>query len=137
MLRPPPALCRDRLHRRSVTRVDRYAVQSQSWAMSRLREMLEQRLAERPSLRVDTWKDTELVCLFHHGREFAHFHGQDVLDIRLSPKIIREEGLSRDVSARVHPDRSPNSRWICFEMTSVADVDRLLHLVDRACCETL
>ena len=100
-----------------------------------LRTEFEQRLCEMPQVRLDTYKDTELVCIFFGEKEFAHFHGDNILDLRLTPKIIREEGLSRSVSARIHPNRSPNSRWICIEFSTRSDVDKLLHLVARACDE--
>ncbi len=100
-----------------------------------LRMVFERRLLELPQVTLKPWKETELICVFFGNKEFAHFHGQTILDLRLSVKIIREEQLSRDVSARIHPNRSQNSRWICFELKSPADVDRLLHLVQRACDE--
>ena len=100
---------------------------------SDLRKEFEQRLKEMPQVRLDTYKDTELVCIFFGEKEFAHFHGDNILDLRLTPKIIREEGLSRSVSARIHPNRSPKSRWICIEFSTPSEVDKLLHLVARAC----
>ena len=105
--------------------------------MTELRQDLERRLQDLPDLRIGPWKDTDLICVFFKGRDFAHFHGSDVLDVRLSPKMIREEQLPPSVSARFHPDRSPNSRWICVEFKSKADVLRLVHLVRRACTELM
>lgn len=66
-------------------------------------------------------------------KEFAHFHEVNILDIRLSPKIIREEHLSRSVSEQIHPNRSRNSRWICLAFHTRPDIDRLMHLVGRVC----
>ena len=101
--------------------------------VSDVRREFERRLQEMPKVSLDTWKDTELVCVFFGGKEFAHFHGDNILDLRLTPKVIREEGLSRTISAQVHPNRSENSRWICIEFNNAADIDVLLHLVGRAC----
>ncbi|MEM1430994.1 MAG: luciferase family protein [Pseudomonadota bacterium] len=103
--------------------------------LDELRRDLERRLTEIPGVAIGPWKDTDLICLFFHGREFAHFHGDLVLDIRLSQKIIRQEALSRAVSARIHPARSPNSRWICVELSSAEDLAKTLRLVDLACKE--
>lgn len=103
--------------------------------MTDLRAKLERRLKDIPGLKIELWKDTDLVCLFFEGKDFAHFHGKTVLDIRLSPKIIREEGLSRDVSHQIHPNRSKNSRWIGVELKSEDDVREITHLVERACNE--
>lgn len=101
--------------------------------MDALRKTLEHQLSALPDVRVDLFKDTELVCVFHKDKDFAHFHGARVLDIRLTPKIIRDHGLSRDVSAEFHPKRSKNSRWICIEFKDEADVQDLVELVRLAC----
>lgn len=103
--------------------------------MSSPRNKLEHRLSKMSDIAVRPWKDTELICVFYRGKEFAHFHGDAVLDIRLSPKIIRDERLSREVSERIHPNRSKNSRWICVEVESDADIEKLVQLVGRACEE--
>lgn len=98
-----------------------------------MKAKLEQRLADLPGVTLDFWKDSDLLCVFFNGKEFAHFHGQDVLDIRLSPKIIRDENLSREMSSQFHPKRSPNSRWICVEFKDEADVETVVRLVGYAC----
>ena len=103
--------------------------------MDELRVKLEQCLKDIPGLKIDLWKDTDLVCLFFEGKDFAHFHGDRTLDIRLSQKIIRQEGLSRAVSSRIHPNRSKNSRWIGVEMKDENDVQKIVRLVKRACSE--
>lgn len=100
-----------------------------------MKEGLIQRLQALDGVTVAPWKDTQLICVFYQGRDFAHFHGNDILDIRLSAEIIREEGLARDVSAKIHPKRSQNSRWIGVAFNSAADVDKIVHLVTRACAE--
>jgi hypothetical protein len=104
-------------------------------AMSELRAKLERRLEDIPGLTVDCWKDTDLVCLFFEGKDFAHFHGDDILDIRLSAKIIRQEGLSRSVSNQIHPGRSQNSRWIGVEIKNENDLRKVVRLVEQACGE--
>ncbi len=101
--------------------------------MSELRAAFEERLKELEGVTIDLWKDTELVCLFYRGKEFAHFHGENILDIRLSQKIIRQEQLTRSVSNKIHPNRSQNSRWIGYELTSDEDVQTLIRLVKLSC----
>lgn len=100
--------------------------------MSALKQDLIRQLADLPGIEVRLWKDTGLLCVFYKGRDFAHFHGDDVLDIRLSPKLIRQENLSRSVSTRFHPDRSPNSRWICIELANKNDVEHIIRIVHQA-----
>jgi len=103
--------------------------------MSDLRRQLEEELRKLPELTIAPWKDSHLICLFYCGREFAHFHGETILDIRLSPKIIRQEQLDRSVSEQIHPARSKNSRWIGVGLKSEADVKRIVRLVQLACSE--
>ncbi|CUJ37866.1 luciferase domain-containing protein [Cognatishimia activa] len=91
------------------------------------------RISALPDVTVAQWKDTELLCVFHNDKELGHFHGQTVLDIRLTPKIIKEEGLSRAISAQIHPKRSANSRWIGIPVENEADRAMALGLIERAC----
>ncbi|SLN62712.1 hypothetical protein TRL7639_03513 [Falsiruegeria litorea R37] len=71
--------------------------------MNPLRHALEQQLTQIPGLTIDRWKDTHLICLNYLGREVAHFHGEDILDLRLSLKIIHQKGMSREVSVSHSP----------------------------------
>lgn len=103
--------------------------------MSAVGEILKQRLLDIDGVTVANWKDTDFVCVNFNGKEVAHFHGDNVLDLRLSQKIIREEHLTRDVSQAIHPERTLKSRWICVALHSQDDIDRILHLVARACSE--
>ena len=103
--------------------------------MSELREELERRLLEMPHLTIATWKDTDLVCVSFRGKEVGHFHGDNILDLRLTVKIIREEDLSRSISKQIHPNRSLNSRWIGVAFDSPEEIDQVLYLVGRACEE--
>ncbi|MEM7241951.1 MAG: luciferase family protein [Pseudomonadota bacterium] len=102
-------------------------------APAQLRSDLEERLVALDGISIAPWKDTQLITVRFRGKEFAHFHGDDILDIRLSQKIIREEQLSRDVSLKIHPNRSKNSIWIGVAFTNEAEVDHLVHLVKLSC----
>ena len=97
------------------------------------RALLEERLRALEGVTVEPWKDGKLICVNYHGKEVGHFHGQDVLDLRLSAKTIREEGLTREVSQEIHPDRALNSRWIGVRLADAADIDAVVRLVKRAC----
>lgn len=105
--------------------------------MTHPKHLLVQRLKQMTDVDVAPWKDADLLCVFFRGRDFAHFHGDDVLDIRLTPKIIQQEQLPRKIATTRHPDRSKNSRWIEVEFHTESDVERVLLLVRRACAETL
>jgi luciferase-like monooxygenase len=61
------------------------------------------------------------------GREFAHLHADDLLDLRL-PRSIQ-------VSLRGEPLahlRESSSEWVEFEFHSTLDVERLVTLVHEA-----
>ena len=97
------------------------------------RQRLEDQLLALEGVTVAPWKDGQLICVTYRGKEVGHFHGQDVLDLRLLPKIIREEGLTRDVSKEIHPDRTLTSRWIGVRFGTAAEVEQVLRLARRAC----
>lgn len=105
--------------------------------MPDLRDELEQALLHLPDIEIRPFKSSDLICLFYKGKEFAHFHGRHVLDLRLTPAIIRQEGLPRVLAETDHPDRSANSRWIEVAFQSKEDVANVVHLVKRACAETM
>ena len=94
------------------------------------RKLLEKRLNTIQGIHIDTWKDTELVCVFYEGKELGHFHGETILDLRLSQKIIRNRNISRDISKKIHPNRSANSIWVGIEFNNEEDVDRVVELID-------
>ena len=62
------------------------------------------------------------------GREFAHLHSDDLLDLRLPRSIQRT--LRDDPRARF---RSGPSEWLEFEFHTMRDVAYLAALAYRAC----
>jgi len=70
--------------------------------------------------------------LLFGGKEFAHFHDDNELDLRLTQGIISREGLVHPSGSRVHPNRSRNSQWIEVRFTKAADLERIVHLVKLA-----
>jgi hypothetical protein len=75
------------------------------------------------------------TALFYSGKEFAHFHDNNELDLRLTKKRIQALGLSRLSGSIHHPTRSPNSPWIEVRFKDEADVKSLEKLVRIAVCE--
>lgn len=71
-----------------------------------------QKLEALPDINVDTWKDTDLLCVFYNGKEIAHFQNEHEIDIRLTPAIIKRMDLQPPENTASHTDRSKNSRWI-------------------------
>jgi len=72
------------------------------------------------------------TALFYRGREFAHFHNENELDLRLTKKVIQAEGLAHPSGSSHHPNRSPSSPWIEVRFTSKSEVARTAELVKLA-----
>ena len=101
--------------------------------MSRLRKRLVERLQEigvedRPWPR----RDDGFSSLFYGGKEFAHFHGNNELDLRLTKQVIKREGLVHPADSQVHPNRSASSHWIEIRFTKAAHLDEVVRLAQLA-----
>ena len=70
--------------------------------------------------------------LFYFGKEFAHFHNANELDLRLTKTVIRELGLKHPTGSVHHPGRSQNSAWIELRFAVAADIKRVRELVELA-----
>jgi hypothetical protein len=77
-------------------------------------------------------RDDGFSSLIYDGKEFAHFHDDKELDIRLTKNIINREGLVHPADSRVHPNRSRNSQWIEVRFSKPADLERIVRLVKLA-----
>ena len=72
------------------------------------------------------------ASLSYLGQEFAHFHSDSEIDIRLGKEVILRERLVHPSSSTVHPDRSKNSPWYEMKVTVLADVEKAMRLVELA-----
>lgn len=72
------------------------------------------------------------TALFHRGQEFAHFHDDHEIDLRLTRPVIRSLGLSHPPRSSVHPTRSASSHWIEIRFGTEAEAERVADLVRRA-----
>jgi len=70
--------------------------------------------------------------LFYRGKEFAHFHADLELDIRLGKAVIRRERLIPLSDSTVHPDRAKGSAWYEMRISTTADVEKSVRLVRLA-----
>lgn len=68
-------------------------------------------------------------ALFFRGKEFAHFHHDQELDLRLTKRVIHSLGLSHPEGSVHHPDRSPNSPWIAIRFNDARDIVDVCKLV--------
>ncbi|MFC7420573.1 luciferase family protein [Iodobacter arcticus] len=71
-------------------------------------------------------------ALFYFGKEFAHFHNTNELDLRLTKAIIRKLGMQHPPDSLHHPTRSPNSAWIEVRFSLASDIPKLVELVKLA-----
>lgn len=69
------------------------------------------------------------TALFFRGREFAHFHNDNELDLRLTRKVISSLELSHPVGSLHHPLRAAGSPWIEVRFNSEREVQRAVELV--------
>jgi len=72
------------------------------------------------------------TALFFAGREFAHFHHDTELDLRLGAARIRAQGLVHPADSVQHPARKASSPWIELRYASPAEVQRVVELVRLA-----
>ena len=102
--------------------------------MTKFKDSLIKQLEQLPDVTLDFWKDTELLGVNYKGKEVAHFQTdpKNEIDIRLTPKIIKEEKLVVPENAVSHPDRSKNSRWIIQFIDSKEDVKKVFRLIGIA-----
>src|SRR6185369_14762802 len=77
-------------------------------------------------------RDDGFTSLCYAGKDFAHFHDDVELDIRLTRAVIEREGLVRPSHSKVHPNRSTKSPWIEVRFTTRTDLDRVVRLVQMA-----
>ncbi len=62
---------------------------------------------------------TALFCL---GKEFAHFHKHNELDLRLTKSVIQAERLSHPAGSIHQPTRSPSSPGMEVRFTTSKDI---------------
>ena len=72
------------------------------------------------------------TALFFRGKEFAHFHHDHEIDLRLTRKVIKKLGLEHPIRSALHPTRSSSPQWIEIGFHSDDDVSRVAHLVRLA-----
>ena len=101
--------------------------------MSVLRKKLIQKLEKVSDVEVRLWKpNSDFMVINYKGKEVAHFHGNNELDIRLSKEVIKREGLVRPADSTAHPKRSKGSRWMMASFKRSEHLDEIVRLVELA-----
>ena len=77
-------------------------------------------------------RDDGFCGIRYRGKEFAHFHDFNELDLRLTKAAIRSEGLCHPPDSRVHPKRGPSSHWIELRFKRASELDEIIRLVKLA-----
>lgn len=72
------------------------------------------------------------TALFYRGKEFAHFHHEHEVDLRLTRKVIRSLGLTHPPRSSRHPTRTTSSDWIEVRFTTESEVTSVVELVKVA-----
>ena len=77
-------------------------------------------------------RDDGFASLMYRGKDFAHFHHDGEIDIRLGKEVIRREKLTHPADSTVHPERTSGSPWYEMKLRTEADVDEAIRLLSLA-----
>jgi hypothetical protein len=91
-----------------------------------------EKLRQIPGIEERASKVSGGSALFFNGKEIAHFHHDNEIDIRLTRKIIRQEGLHHPVDSKIHLHRSPSSDWIEVRFRTSDELDEAVRLTRLA-----
>ena len=94
--------------------------------------LLEELMALGVTEKVYPNRDDGFSSLLYKNKDFAHFHNNNELDLRLTAKIIKAEGILRPQSSTHHPDRSNNSPWIEVRFITPNDIPEVIRLAKLA-----
>lgn len=102
--------------------------------MSKLKEQLSCGILSFPgvSQKVFAGKNGELISFLYKDKEFAHFHGDNIIDLRLTKSVIRDEGLNHPLKSKHHPKRSPSSPWIELSFNNKKELESVLGYIEMA-----
>ena len=101
--------------------------------MAELRKQLIEKLEELPGINVRLWKpDSDFMVIEYEGKEVAHFHGNNELDIRLSKEVVKRDGLTHAPNHVGHPNRKNGGCWLMARFTRASHLDEMIRLVKMA-----
>lgn len=97
--------------------------------MTKLIDHLKTELNKIPNVTIAAYKDTDLICVSYLGKEFAHFHDDHEIDVRIPAKFVKRKGLGEPIQSARHPDRSKKSIWRSLRFETPAETDELIQLI--------
>lgn len=101
--------------------------------MAKLRKMLISELEKIPGIDIHLWKpERDFMVIDYQGKEVAHFHGNNELDVRLSPGVVKREGLIQAPDRVGHLDRKNGGTWLVARFTRESHLPEMVRLVKMA-----
>lgn len=100
--------------------------------MAKLKQNLVEKLELIPNVEARPSKVAGGSALFFKNKEIAHFHHDNEIDIRLTKKVIKREGLSHPTDSDFHHHRGPGSEWIELRYRSQKQVEEVVRLFKLA-----
>ena len=103
--------------------------------MLTLRMKLTKELEKIPGLEKDVLqgKHEGFTYFSYNGKEVAHFDNDNELDVRLTKKVIKQEGLTHPGDSKNHPNRSTSQpHWIVFQFKRTDRIKEVVRLVKLA-----
>lgn len=99
--------------------------------MSTLKESLKEMILTIPGVTEKFWPTDNggFASFIFKGKDFAHFHAGNELDLRLTKKMIASEKLVHPKDSVDHPNRAKGSSWIELRFSSERDVLDVYRLV--------
>ncbi len=100
--------------------------------MAKLKKNLVKALEKIPGLEDRPSKVAGGSAIFYKDKEIAHFHHNNEIDVRLTKKIIRKEGLNHYDDSTIHKHRSTSSDWVEIRFNNTKDVAEVIRLFKLA-----
>ena len=101
--------------------------------MAKLRKVLIDELEKIPGIDVHLWKpERDFLVIDYKGKEVAHFHGNNEIDIRLSPEFVKNEGLTHAPNRIGHQNRKNGGTWLVIRFTRQSHLAEILRLIKVA-----
>lgn len=102
--------------------------------MPELRKLLTKKVLAIPGITEKVWPDRDdgFSSFIYKDKDFAHFHHDHEIDLRLTKKVIAREALIAPQNSEVHPNRAKGSPWIELRFNDEKDVDEVLRLIHLA-----
>ena len=102
--------------------------------MTNLKHELEKKILELPDVTIKTYqgKNSEFSSFVYKDKEFAHFHNENELDLRLTKRVIADEGVSHPDDSEHHPKRSKASPWVELRYKNKKELTRVFGYVKLA-----